>query len=525
MMHRLSRSKYQVARAFTSLLFLFGLFGSVVPLPVAAQTAPLCCKCTKAGQDVCVNVTLPAGESAGADCSGLTGTQTYRNMVGDRQALFEGFRCSAVLDAQGCTPVGTNASSQCPVGTPINLEALPARFTATTAGQSASGDVRATPAEQPFQPVVPVLGVQIPGLTFTPASRENNVVTVSYLAEYINAGYRYLVGVIMVIAIIMVVWGGFRFLLGSANVGNISKAKETIRDAIVGMLLVIGAFVILETINPATTELRSLELSSTVRQEFNLDLHDVTGETIDATDFQPTSQGGTGSGSRGPYQGCFGQTNAQFPRCPISLTSPVASGADPNGKNCRTDRNHNDPRTAEFEQRVGGYANGTPREKVIKVAQAAVSCGISFGACGRSVSQIFRLAGVQEPSLQSLPSSVTAQMRQLILSCPTTDRDCRNRLRPQLRALVASKQREWVDRLQPGDRVQVYTGTVANAGSSSVYGMHATLFLGWVNPASKSRAKVIQGQYGYLVSEGTMCLGSGCGDTSIMTGYGAISSQ
>ncbi len=519
-----TRITQHASRALTSLIFLFGLFGSAVPLPVAAQTAPLCCLCAKAGQNVCVNVTLAAGESVGDNCAGLTGTQTYRNMVGDRSGLFEGFSCSAVLDAQGCTAVGTNTSSRCPAGTPVNLEALPARYTATTTGASAAGTVGATPAARPFQPVVPILGVQIPGLTFTPASREGTNVTVPYLAEYINAGYRYLVGVIMIVAIVMVVWGGFRFLLGSAHVGNITKAKETIRDAIVGMLLVIGAYVILQTVNPATTELRSLELSSVARQEFSLGLDTVTGETIDERDFQPTARGGTGSGSRGSYQGCFGQTSAQFPRCPLRLMSPVRNGSDPNGKNCRTDRNNNDERTAEFERQVSGYLTGTAREKVLKSAQVALNCGISLGSCGRAVSQIYRYAGVSEPPLQGLPGNITSQMRQLILGCPTTDRECRNRLRPQLRGLVAEQQRLWIDRLQPGDRVQVYTGTVANAGSSSVYGMHATLFMGWVDPARKSRAKVIQGQYGYLVSEGTMCLGSGCGDMSIMTGYGALRS-
>lgn len=258
--------------AASLLLLATTVFSFSLPTTVAAQTAPLCCKCAKAGQNVCVNVTLPAGESAGADCSGLTGTPTYRTMVGDRQALFEGFSCNAVLDAQGCTVVGTNVSSQCPAGTPVNLEALPARFSAPPAATdaTASGDAGATPAQAPFQPLVPVLGVQIPGLTFTPASRDGDTVTVAYLAEYIDAGYRYLVGIIMVIAIIMVVWGGFRFLLGSAHVGNITKAKETIRDAIVGMLLVIGAFVILQTVNPATTQLRSLELSSVLTQDFDL---------------------------------------------------------------------------------------------------------------------------------------------------------------------------------------------------------------------------------------------------------------
>jgi hypothetical protein len=216
---------------------------------------------------VCVNAALPAGESAGANCAGLTATQTFRNMVGDRQALFEGFSCNAILDTQGCTVAGTNASSQCPANTPVELAALGGYLTAA-ATPSGAGAAAPT-AEQPFQPIVPVLGVPIPGLNFTPATRDGGSITVPYFAEYVNTGYRYLVGVILVVAIIMVVWGGFRYLLGSANVGNIARAKEIIRDAIAGMLLVMGAYVILQTVNPATTDLRSLELSSTVGQDFD----------------------------------------------------------------------------------------------------------------------------------------------------------------------------------------------------------------------------------------------------------------
>lgn len=97
-----------------------------------------------------------------------------------------------------------------------------------------------------------------------------NVRQVSGLAEYINLGYRYMVSIVLIAAIIMVVWGGFRYLLGSANIGNVQRGKEIIRDAVVGMLIVIGAFVILNTVNPRTVELRNLTLSNIQRQDVNL---------------------------------------------------------------------------------------------------------------------------------------------------------------------------------------------------------------------------------------------------------------
>lgn len=75
---------------------------------------------------------------------------------------------------------------------------------------------------------------------------------VAGLADYINVAYRYLVTVVLVVAIVMVVYGGFRYLVG-ASIGDIQAGKKIIIDAIVGMLIVLGAYTILSTINPATT--------------------------------------------------------------------------------------------------------------------------------------------------------------------------------------------------------------------------------------------------------------------------------
>lgn len=124
-------------------------------------------------------------------------------------------------------------------------------------GAAAFAQTPATPAEDAPTPIT--LGIPIAGVR-----------QVSGIAQYINLGYRYLVSVVLIAAIVMVVWGGFRYLLGSANVGNVQRGKETIRDAVVGMLIVVGAYVILSTVNPRTVELRNLNLSSIQRQDFGL---------------------------------------------------------------------------------------------------------------------------------------------------------------------------------------------------------------------------------------------------------------
>lgn len=94
-------------------------------------------------------------------------------------------------------------------------------------------------------PVFPVsLGISIGGVS-----------QVNGLTEYINVVYRYLTSIVLVVAIVMVTYGGFRYLVSATPLG-VSDGKDIIKNGIVGMVLVLGAYVILNTINPATTILQ-----------------------------------------------------------------------------------------------------------------------------------------------------------------------------------------------------------------------------------------------------------------------------
>lgn len=94
-------------------------------------------------------------------------------------------------------------------------------------------------------PVFPVhLGVAIGGTS-----------EVNGLTEYINVVYRYMTAIVLVVTIVMVTYGGFRYLMAATPLG-VSDGKDIIKNGIVGMVLVLGAYVILNTINPATTVLQ-----------------------------------------------------------------------------------------------------------------------------------------------------------------------------------------------------------------------------------------------------------------------------
>ncbi len=86
-----------------------------------------------------------------------------------------------------------------------------------------------------------------------------NVTSVSGSPEYITTLYRYALGIVTLVAIIMVVYGGFRYLLG-ASTGDVKTGRKVIGDAIGGMVILFLAYVILYTVNPKTVRLSLPEI-------------------------------------------------------------------------------------------------------------------------------------------------------------------------------------------------------------------------------------------------------------------------
>lgn len=120
------------------------------------------------------------------------------------------------------------------------------------------------PATKPVPPTVetkpPTLGIKIPGLVFTskiPAV--GGSMTIPWLAQYISAMQKYLIGISMTAAAIMLVYGGFLYILGTTGM-QISSGKAIMIDAVIGLVLVLGAYTILATINPATIQPQMITL-------------------------------------------------------------------------------------------------------------------------------------------------------------------------------------------------------------------------------------------------------------------------
>ncbi len=96
----------------------------------------------------------------------------------------------------------------------------------------------------------------IPGSDFVKDSPMN--INSGSLGQYIIAIYNYGIGLVSVLAVVMIMFGGYKRIFAAGNAGAIGEANSTIISALVGLVLALGSFMLLNTINPALTTFKPL---------------------------------------------------------------------------------------------------------------------------------------------------------------------------------------------------------------------------------------------------------------------------
>lgn len=79
-------------------------------------------------------------------------------------------------------------------------------------------------------------------------------------AEYIIAIYRFGWGTALLLAMLMIVIGAIQYSISGGDTSKIADAKDRIFKAIWGVVLLLGAFLLLYTINPSLVSLRNPQL-------------------------------------------------------------------------------------------------------------------------------------------------------------------------------------------------------------------------------------------------------------------------
>lgn len=83
---------------------------------------------------------------------------------------------------------------------------------------------------------------------------------VTNLNEYIVIVYKFAVSAAAILATIVIMFGGLSWAASAGNEQRITSAKETIIGAIVGLILAVGSYLILTTINPSLSSLAALNV-------------------------------------------------------------------------------------------------------------------------------------------------------------------------------------------------------------------------------------------------------------------------
>ena len=100
--------------------------------------------------------------------------------------------------------------------------------------------------------------IGIPGSDFEAGKKV--VVSGKSFIEYMSAIYKWSVGAIAIIAIVMIMIAGFQWMTAAGNASAIGQAKSRISSSLIGLLLAIGAYSILNFVNPSLVYLRTLDI-------------------------------------------------------------------------------------------------------------------------------------------------------------------------------------------------------------------------------------------------------------------------
>ena len=91
------------------------------------------------------------------------------------------------------------------------------------------------------------INVTIPGITAAETANP---------AGWVVALYRFSLMAAGLLAFGMIVYAGLRYTFAAGNPSTQSDARDQILQALLGLLLLLGAFIVLTTINPGLTNLQ-----------------------------------------------------------------------------------------------------------------------------------------------------------------------------------------------------------------------------------------------------------------------------
>ena len=101
-----------------------------------------------------------------------------------------------------------------------------------------------------LSPIIALAATNPCSLEGVQASPNNNTTVPSSLPKCVSQIYVWSLGIATLLALLMVIVGGYYVMTSSGNAEQATKGKEYITGAIIGLVLLFGAYLLLQTINP-----------------------------------------------------------------------------------------------------------------------------------------------------------------------------------------------------------------------------------------------------------------------------------
>ena len=163
--------------------------------------------------------------------------------------------------------------------------------------------------------------VRIPGL---PATGSVN------LSMYLVGLYNFLLSIVGIVAVMMLIIGGMRYITAAGNSAAISDAKDIIQNAIFGLLLAILSWVFIATINPDVLYIKqpgSSFITTSVHGACYKDFDPGTGNCVCIDGNPPTSP----PALPGPYADSTACDDAcKISNCGLPDSNPCIAVGSPN---------------------------------------------------------------------------------------------------------------------------------------------------------------------------------------------------
>jgi|GEM_PF-6466228 len=126
---------------------------------------------------------------------------------------------------------------------------------------------------------IPIIGTtSIPVCASTLGTDGKQILECTGIAQYIAIVYQWAVAFAAILAVLAFTYAGILWLTAGGDQGKTTESKKVMGNAIIGLLLALGSYLLLATINPNLVAFNPLVVPGIARIELDLKQVETTGE-------------------------------------------------------------------------------------------------------------------------------------------------------------------------------------------------------------------------------------------------------